>query len=78
MPLSTTIYFVGIVLGSLVGGWMSDFWGRKKVLIACLYIQGILGVFVYFADSLEVFMVLRLIQGFFAQVCLWNAYYKYC
>lgn len=66
--LLNTIYFVGVTVGSLVCGAMADMWGRRKLILGCLYLQGAFGVSLYFTQSLEQFMVLRMIQGFFIQV----------
>lgn len=55
-------------MGSLVCGALADLWGRRKLILGCLYLQGLFGASLYFASSLEMFMVLRLIQGFFIQV----------
>jgi len=65
--LLNTIYFVGVTMGSLVCGALADMWGRRKLILACLYLQGIFGTSLYLASNLEMFMVLRLIQGFFIQ-----------
>lgn len=68
--LSTTIYFIGITIGSLLCGVLSDFWGRRSTLLVCLFVQGVFGVSVYFSQNLVTFIVLRFIQGFFIQVCV--------
>lgn len=65
--LLNTIYFVGVTMGSLVCGMICDMVGRKKMILFCLYAQGVFGTSLYLANSLEMFMVLRLIQGFFIQ-----------
>lgn len=63
-----TIYFVGVTVGSLVCGALCDMWGRRKLILACLYLQGAFGASLYLAQSLEQFFILRMIQGFFIQV----------
>ncbi|XP_069683757.1 solute carrier family 22 member 3-like [Periplaneta americana] len=66
-PLIATIYFCGVTVGAIVCGLLADKYGRRPVVLICLYVQGLLGISLYFTNSLEVFMVLRFIQGFFLQ-----------
>ena len=53
----------GTVLGSLIGGWPTDTFGRKRtlLLIGALYVFSALGC--AFAGSVEVFVVARFIGG---------------
>jgi DHA1 family bicyclomycin/chloramphenicol resistance-like MFS transporter len=55
--------FAGMALGQLVAGPLSDALGRKPVLYGglALYLMG--SVFCYFADSFELLLAGRLIQG---------------
>ncbi|PSN41685.1 hypothetical protein C0J52_07716 [Blattella germanica] len=46
---------------------LGDRFGRRPLVLITLYAQGILGVCLYFANSLEVFMGIRFVQGFFVQ-----------
>lgn len=66
--LINTIYFVGVTMGSLVCGALADLWGRRKLILGCLYLQGIFGASLYFSNSLQMFMAFRFVQGFFIQV----------
>lgn len=67
-PLTSTSYFVGVTFGALILGSLSDKFGRKKMIIACIICALIFGVAVYFAPSnIFILMGLRLGQGFFVQ-----------
>ncbi|KAJ9577167.1 hypothetical protein L9F63_006289, partial [Diploptera punctata] len=66
-PLLATLYFCGVTLGAVICGMLADKYGRRPLVLICLYLQGILGASLYFASSLEAFMGIRFAQGFFVQ-----------
>ena len=70
VSLATTIYFAGVMIGGGVFGQLGDIFGRKPVLLICLYGHIVFGVGVYFADSYELFVVLRFFVGFLVQVSM--------
>ncbi len=59
-----TIYLLGMAIGTLFWGNFSDKHGRKPCILAgfFIFILGCLGC--YYAQSMTVFMISRLIQGF--------------
>lgn len=57
--LSTTIYMVGNTCGALLLTPLSDRFGRKKLILFMLWIQGVFGVATAFSNSYTVFTVLR-------------------
>jgi sugar porter (SP) family MFS transporter len=61
--LTVSIALIGTVIGSLVGGYPCDLWGRKKTLyiIAVLYLVSSLGTTL--ATNWYVFLVFRLLGG---------------
>ncbi len=61
--LTVSIALIGTVIGSLVGGYPCDKWGRKKTLyiIAALYLVSSLGTAL--ATNWYVFLVFRLLGG---------------
>lgn len=65
--LINTMYFVGVTVGGLLFGIIADKWGRRSTVFICLYCQGILGACLYFSHNVTVFIVLRVLQGFFVQ-----------
>lgn len=68
-PLTSTSYFIGVTFGALILGSLSDKFGRKKMIIACIINALIFGIAVYFTPHNNVFVLmgLRLGQGFFVQ-----------
>jgi hypothetical protein len=67
-PLMTTVYFCGVMIGGLIFGSLSDRFGRKYMMLVCLYTQCVIGIGIHFVRRLIVFMGLRFIQGIFIQV----------
>ncbi|KAM9313501.1 organic cation/carnitine transporter 2-like [Gastrophryne carolinensis] len=62
-PLTTSLFFLGVLLGSFVSGQMSDRFGRKKVLFATMAVQTGFSIVQVFSNSWEMFTVLFLIVG---------------
>ncbi len=52
----------GILLGPVIGMW-ADRWGRKTVLVPCLFLYGLAGGAVVFAPGLWTVVGLRVLQG---------------
>ena len=67
-PLANAIYYIGVTIGALCCGVISDQWGRRKTVWLCLYGQGVLGFVLKFAPNLYWFLGIRAVQGFFVQV----------
>ncbi|WP_082714810.1 multidrug effflux MFS transporter [Falsirhodobacter sp. alg1] len=63
VQLVVTFFLLGMGLGTIVTGPMSDHWGRKPVLLggAALYITG--AVMCWASGSLEVLLAGRILQG---------------
>jgi sugar porter (SP) family MFS transporter len=53
----------GTVLGSLFGGWPTDFFGRKKTLLSIGVLYVISAVGCAFANSVSMFIIARVIGG---------------
>lgn len=66
--LATTIYFCGVMVGGLTFGHVADYFGRKPVMLVCLYVPIAIGFGIYFVESYAVFAVLRFFLGFLMQV----------
>ena len=56
------------MLGGIIFGNFSDKFGRKNIMLICLYTQCVIGIALHFVRRLVVFMGLRCIQGVFIQV----------
>ncbi|MFK7891684.1 MAG: MFS transporter, partial [Granulosicoccus sp.] len=65
-----TIYLIAISLGQLVSGPVSDRFGRRPVMLcgAVLYFLG--GLATAIADSIEMLIMWRMLQGFGAAACM--------
>ena len=66
--LATTIYFVGVMIGSLVFGTLSDKFGRRRVFLCTAFAPFVLGLFLFFIKNYVAFVVLRFFLGFMLQV----------
>ncbi|ATU08424.1 MFS transporter [Methanohalophilus portucalensis] len=71
-PLDTTSHEIGLVISvytistaifTLVIGHFVDRLDRKKVLVPCLLIYGLMGLASFFATNLQTLLILRLLQG---------------
>lgn len=66
--LATTMYFCGVLLGGLVFGTLSDKFGRRPVLLICLFSPSVVGLLLFLIDNYVAFVVLRFILGVLLQV----------
>ncbi|XP_055382896.1 organic cation transporter protein-like [Condylostylus longicornis] len=66
-PLTNTLYFVGVTIGSLLCNMLCDKFGRKKVVLTCMYSIILLSICVYFGNSLTLFIIFRIVLGIFVQ-----------
>ncbi|NXF43501.1 S22A5 protein, partial [Oceanites oceanicus] len=62
-PLCTSLFFVGVLLGSFVSGQLSDKFGRKNVLFATLAMQTGFSFIQVFSTSWEMFSLLFVLVG---------------
>ena len=65
--LATTIYFVGVMVGSLVFGTLSDKFGRRTVFLFTVFAPFVLGLILFFIKNYVAFVVLRFFLGFILQ-----------
>lgn len=56
-------FFIGMALGTVVGGPLSDAFGRKPIMILGCVIYSLAAIVCYFADSFELFLLARVVQG---------------
>ena len=55
--------FIGQMIGSLVGSYIADIFGRRPVIIVCTLLAALLTFVTGFAGSVEVLFILRLLGG---------------
>ncbi|KYO20255.1 solute carrier family 22 member 4 [Alligator mississippiensis] len=63
VPLTTSLFFVGVLIGSFVSGQLSDRFGRKTILFATMAVQTGFSFLQIFSTSWEMFTILFLIVG---------------
>ena len=70
LTTASTIGLVGVGIGAVAIGPMTDRWGRRVPLIACIAFFSVLTVAVAFAQSVTQFTVLRFLAGLGLGACL--------
>jgi DHA1 family bicyclomycin/chloramphenicol resistance-like MFS transporter len=64
VQLTLTTFFVGMALGQLVGGPVSDQRGRRRPLLAAILVMTIASIVCALTPSIGVMMAARFVQGF--------------
>jgi MFS transporter, DHA1 family, multidrug resistance protein len=64
VQLTLTTFFVGMALGQLIGGPVSDQRGRRRPLIAAIVLMSVASIGCALAPSIAVMMAARFVQGF--------------
>jgi DHA1 family bicyclomycin/chloramphenicol resistance-like MFS transporter len=64
VQLTLTTFFVGMALGQLIGGPVSDQRGRRGLLIAAVMVMALASVACALAPTITVMMAARFVQGF--------------
>ncbi|ELK03113.1 Solute carrier family 22 member 4 [Pteropus alecto] len=62
-PLTSSLFFVGVLCGSFVSGQLSDRFGRKSILFSTMAVQTGFSFFQIFSINWEMFTVLFVIVG---------------
>ncbi|XP_074642198.1 organic cation transporter protein-like [Tubulanus polymorphus] len=65
--LVTTLYFLGVMVGGVIFGSLSDRYGRKPVLMFTLWMPALLGVALSFVQHLTLFILIRFVMGLLLQ-----------
>lgn len=63
LPYGRTLFMVGLLLGSLVGGAISDRFGKRPALLVCVSLHAICGLVPALVSQPLVFVVVRCITG---------------
>jgi DHA1 family bicyclomycin/chloramphenicol resistance-like MFS transporter len=61
--LTLTMTMIGMAVGQVLGGPVSDYWGRKKPLLIGMICFMAVSAACVFVSSIHVFLLLRLVQG---------------
>jgi MFS transporter, DHA1 family, multidrug resistance protein len=64
VQLTLTTFFVGMALGQLIGGPVSDQRGRRRPLLAAIVLMTLASVVCALAPTIGIMMVARFVQGF--------------
>jgi DHA1 family bicyclomycin/chloramphenicol resistance-like MFS transporter len=64
VQLTLTTFFVGMALGQLIGGPISDQRGRRRLLIAAVVVMTVASAVCAVAPTITVMMAARFLQGF--------------
>lgn len=64
VQLSIATYMLGYSIGALFHGTLSDIFGRKPIVLTCLYVAIIGGVICCISNTISIFLLGRFIQGF--------------
>lgn len=65
ISMSSSILFIGWIVGAIVLGWVADSYGRKKVLFGSLFGMLTCGMVGPFVNNIHVFLLMRFFVGFF-------------
>ncbi|HEX8346322.1 MAG TPA: multidrug effflux MFS transporter [Actinoplanes sp.] len=64
VQLTLTTFFVGMALGQLIGGPVSDQHGRRRLLIASIALMTVASIVCALTPSIGIMMAARFVQGF--------------
>ncbi|XP_063046702.1 organic cation/carnitine transporter 2-like [Engraulis encrasicolus] len=62
-PFTLTLFFIGVLIGSLCSGILSDRYGRKITFFSTKALQTLLGLLLAFSNSWEMFCVVYCLSG---------------
>lgn len=63
VKFSITAYFFGLVVGTIFSGFLSEAYGRKRVLFSFVILAILSGLFCAFSQSITEFLIGRFLQG---------------
>jgi MFS family permease len=72
--LVLTLPAVVMIVGAALAGYLSEHWGRRAVIAACLVVYAVAGVSGGLAPSLTMLVIARVVSGFVGGVLLTSVY----
>ncbi|KAF5273455.1 hypothetical protein FQA39_LY07472 [Lamprigera yunnana] len=72
--IAETSFLAGVAMGGLVGGIISDRYGRKRTLMTCVFFQALLGTIIAVTPWFEMYVVLRALLGFISVAVVFSAF----
>ena len=63
MSLVASMALFGILIGSPLGGWAGDKWGRKPLFMIDMGLFVVASILQFFVGSFEMLLVVRLLMG---------------
>lgn len=70
--LAQSVLILGVMVGSVIFGYLSDRIGRKPVLMFSSFFQGCLGIVLALSPTFWFFLIIRFIMGIIHQVTIAN------
>ncbi|XP_026498619.2 organic cation transporter protein-like isoform X1 [Vanessa tameamea] len=61
--LAEVVFLIGVGIGGVLGGWISDKFGRKKILIGMMLAQSLLAIVSLLMQSYLQYVLVRLVMG---------------
>ncbi|XP_026748981.2 organic cation transporter protein-like isoform X1 [Galleria mellonella] len=61
--LAEVFFLVGVGIGGVVGGWISDRFGRKRILMGMAVTQSVLAILALLVRSFVQYIIVRLVMG---------------
>lgn len=72
--LTESMFLIGVGVGGVVGGWISDKFGRKKVLMSMMIAQSVLAMLTLLVRSFIQYLLVRLVIGFVSVSVVYAAF----
>ncbi|XP_037332363.2 si:dkey-190l8.2 isoform X2 [Pungitius pungitius] len=63
LACAQTLYMVGLLMGSLVGGAISDRYGKRTVLLVCVYVHALCGLVPALLPQAFLYLAVRCVTG---------------
>ncbi|KAJ8716704.1 hypothetical protein PYW07_003331 [Mythimna separata] len=72
--LAEVMFLIGVGVGGVVGGWISDRFGRKRILMSMMVAQSSLAILSLLVRSFVQYVVVRLVMGFVSVSVVYAAF----